>query len=197
MSPPKVLAALDAATAADRGAARWPRCTRAGRLHHRASAAATPAACGSSRSRRRTCAACIKAMDTLYPGLGEHLEEETTVAIDGEMSRDRLFPAGEARVPRCSLFRRSRGAEQRACCAKADRPPLRLDVRTLSATQLLGYRAPSVGGEAQNHVAEHPCALSAATCRTDVPLAFTLLSRTPRSSPCSALSVCPRTYRSL
>jgi len=25
----------------------------------------------------------IKAMDTLYPGLGEHLEEETTVAIDG------------------------------------------------------------------------------------------------------------------
>src|SRR5260370_18067672 len=25
----------------------------------------------------------IKAMDRLYPGLGEHLEEETTIAIDG------------------------------------------------------------------------------------------------------------------
>jgi molybdopterin synthase sulfur carrier subunit len=27
----------------------------------------------------------IKAMDEMFPGLGEHLEEETTVAIDGEM----------------------------------------------------------------------------------------------------------------
>jgi molybdopterin converting factor small subunit len=27
----------------------------------------------------------IKAMDALYPGLGEHLEEETTVAIDGAL----------------------------------------------------------------------------------------------------------------
>ena len=27
--------------------------------------------------------AVIKALDTMYPGLGEHLEEETTVAIDG------------------------------------------------------------------------------------------------------------------
>src|ERR1700688_3633693 len=27
----------------------------------------------------------IKAMDTLFPGLGDHLEEETTVAIDGEL----------------------------------------------------------------------------------------------------------------
>ena len=27
----------------------------------------------------------IKALDKLYPGLGEHLEEETTVAIDGEI----------------------------------------------------------------------------------------------------------------
>jgi molybdopterin converting factor small subunit len=25
----------------------------------------------------------IKALDGMYPGLGEHLEEETTVAIDG------------------------------------------------------------------------------------------------------------------
>ncbi len=27
----------------------------------------------------------IKALDKLYPGLGHHLEEETTVAIDGEI----------------------------------------------------------------------------------------------------------------
>ena len=27
----------------------------------------------------------IKEMDRLYPGLGEHLEEETTVAIDGAL----------------------------------------------------------------------------------------------------------------
>jgi sulfur-carrier protein len=27
----------------------------------------------------------VKEMDRLYPGLGEHLEEETTVAIDGEL----------------------------------------------------------------------------------------------------------------
>jgi molybdopterin synthase sulfur carrier subunit len=27
----------------------------------------------------------IKALDQMYPGLGEHLEEETTVAIDGQI----------------------------------------------------------------------------------------------------------------
>jgi molybdopterin synthase sulfur carrier subunit len=27
----------------------------------------------------------IKTLDEMYPGLGEHLEEETTVAIDGEI----------------------------------------------------------------------------------------------------------------
>jgi molybdopterin converting factor small subunit len=27
----------------------------------------------------------IKTLDAMYPGLGEHLEEETTVAIDGEI----------------------------------------------------------------------------------------------------------------
>jgi hypothetical protein len=27
----------------------------------------------------------IKAMDQMFPGLAEHLEEETTVAIDGEL----------------------------------------------------------------------------------------------------------------
>ncbi len=29
--------------------------------------------------------AVIKELDRLYPGLGHHLEEETTVAIDGEI----------------------------------------------------------------------------------------------------------------
>lgn len=27
----------------------------------------------------------IRTLDSMYPGLGEHLEEETTVAIDGEI----------------------------------------------------------------------------------------------------------------
>jgi molybdopterin synthase sulfur carrier subunit len=31
----------------------------------------------------RTLRDVIKALDKMYPGLGEHLEEETTVAIDG------------------------------------------------------------------------------------------------------------------
>jgi len=29
--------------------------------------------------------AIIKALDKMFPGLGEHLEEETTVAIDGQL----------------------------------------------------------------------------------------------------------------
>jgi molybdopterin converting factor small subunit len=33
----------------------------------------------------KTLRGVLKAMDQLYPGLGEHLEEETTVAIDGEI----------------------------------------------------------------------------------------------------------------
>ncbi|MDR3537164.1 MAG: hypothetical protein P4L71_11750 [Acetobacteraceae bacterium] len=39
----------------------------------------------------------IRAMDTLFPGLGEHLEEETTVAINGELHETGYFqpvPAG-------------------------------------------------------------------------------------------------------
>ena len=30
----------------------------------------------------------IKALDDRFPGLGEHLEEETTVAIDGEIHEE-------------------------------------------------------------------------------------------------------------
>ncbi len=38
----------------------------------------------------------IKEMDRLYPGLGEHLEEETTVAIDGVLYEvDYLQPIAE------------------------------------------------------------------------------------------------------
>jgi hypothetical protein len=33
----------------------------------------------------KTLGGVIKAMDRLYPGLGEHLEAQTTVAIDGEI----------------------------------------------------------------------------------------------------------------
>ena len=33
----------------------------------------------------KTLGGVIKAMDKMYPGLGDHLEEETTVAIDGEI----------------------------------------------------------------------------------------------------------------
>ena len=33
----------------------------------------------------------IKALDERYPGLGEHLEEETTVAIDGEIHETAYF----------------------------------------------------------------------------------------------------------
>jgi sulfur-carrier protein len=33
----------------------------------------------------------IKAMDRLYPGLGERLEEETTVAIDGALHETAYF----------------------------------------------------------------------------------------------------------
>jgi sulfur-carrier protein len=33
----------------------------------------------------------IKELDARYPGLGEHLEEETTVAIDGEIHETAYF----------------------------------------------------------------------------------------------------------
>ncbi len=33
----------------------------------------------------KTLRGVIKEMDRLFPGLGEHLEQETTVAIDGEI----------------------------------------------------------------------------------------------------------------
>ncbi len=44
----------------------------------------------------------IKEMDRRYPGLGEHLEEETTVAIDGEIHDQ---PAYFQRIrPGCEIF---------------------------------------------------------------------------------------------
>lgn len=33
----------------------------------------------------------LKAMDALFPGLGEHLEEETTVAINGDLHETGYF----------------------------------------------------------------------------------------------------------
>ena len=43
----------------------------------------------------------IKAMDQLYPGLGHHLEEETTVAIDGEIHETAYF---QPIRPGCEVF---------------------------------------------------------------------------------------------
>ena len=43
----------------------------------------------------------IREMDRLYPGLGHHLEEETTVAIDGQIHETAYFqPIG----PGCEIF---------------------------------------------------------------------------------------------
>lgn len=45
----------------------------------------------------RTVRGVISAMDRLYPGLGEHLEEETSLAVDGvihEVVYTQVIPAG-------------------------------------------------------------------------------------------------------
>ena len=49
----------------------------------------------------KTVRGVLSAMNTLYPGLGEHLEEETTIAIDGvlhEVVYTQPVPAG------CEVF---------------------------------------------------------------------------------------------
>jgi sulfur-carrier protein len=43
----------------------------------------------------------IKEMDRRYPGLGEHLEEETTVAIDGEIHEVAYY---QPIRPGCEVF---------------------------------------------------------------------------------------------
>ena len=43
----------------------------------------------------------IKAMDQLYPGLGEHLVEETTVAIDGQIHEVGYYQPVR---PGCEIF---------------------------------------------------------------------------------------------
>ena len=43
----------------------------------------------------------IKEMDRRYPGLGEHLEEETTVAIDGEIHEVGYYQPVR---PGCEIF---------------------------------------------------------------------------------------------
>jgi molybdopterin synthase sulfur carrier subunit len=43
----------------------------------------------------------IRSLDERYPGLGEHLEEETTVAIDGEIHEVGYFQAVR---PGCEIF---------------------------------------------------------------------------------------------
>ena len=60
----------------------------------------------------------IKAMDQLYPGLGNHLEEETTVAIDGALHETACFqPIREGRrssSPKLENRRRSLGLLMRS-----------------------------------------------------------------------------------
>ena len=43
----------------------------------------------------------IRTLDERYPGLGEHLEEETSVAIDGELSEVAYYQAVR---PGCEIF---------------------------------------------------------------------------------------------
>ena len=43
----------------------------------------------------------IKVLDERYPGLGEHLEKETTVAIDGEIHEITYFQPVR---PGCEIF---------------------------------------------------------------------------------------------
>jgi molybdopterin synthase sulfur carrier subunit len=43
----------------------------------------------------------IREMDKLYPGLGHHLEEETTVAIDGQIHETAYFQPVR---PGCEIF---------------------------------------------------------------------------------------------
>lgn len=43
----------------------------------------------------------IKEMDRRFPGLGHHLEEETTVAIDGQLHETGYF---QALTPGCEVF---------------------------------------------------------------------------------------------
>lgn len=53
------------------------------------------------RARGKNLRGVIKEMDRLYPGLGEHLEEETTAAIDGEIHETAYFqPIREG----CEIF---------------------------------------------------------------------------------------------
>ena len=53
----------------------------------------------------------IKALDQLYPGLGEHLEEETTVAIDGESTTRAAISSASGRAARSSSSRSSKAAD--------------------------------------------------------------------------------------
>ena len=49
----------------------------------------------------RTLRDVIRALDERYPGLGEHLEEETTVAIDGDLHEVRY---SQPVRPGCEIF---------------------------------------------------------------------------------------------
>jgi len=69
----------------------------------------------------KTLRGVIREMDRKFPGLAETLEEETTVAIDGELYEiDFLRRSGRGR--RCSSFRRSRVDDASGHSLKTDPP---------------------------------------------------------------------------
>ena len=73
---------------------------RAGRLHRRFSRRYT----GGVREfeiEAKNLRGVIREMDKLYPGLGHHLEEETTVAIDGQIHETSYF---QPIRPGCEIF---------------------------------------------------------------------------------------------
>jgi hypothetical protein len=61
-----------------------------------------------------------KEMDRLYPGLGHHLEEETTVAIDGQIHEPAYF---QPIRPDCEVFFIPKLGSDSARNSKALRPP--------------------------------------------------------------------------
>src|SRR5215471_8452013 len=86
----------------------------------------------------------IKVMDQLYPGLGHHLEEETTVAIDGALHETGYF---QPIRPGCEIFfisqaPRRLAATPRLSQHRSDAPPeLPVNPRRFGSSRL-SHRAP-------------------------------------------------------
>jgi hypothetical protein len=82
----------------------------------------------------------IKAMDRLYPGLGHHLEEETTVAIDGAIHETAYFqPIRERRVGPFTSDRK--GFPRRTYSTRVNALP------SLARVELQGYQTGELPNE--------------------------------------------------